>query len=69
MTSNVTPFPLTGRPAAQTAFDRAELAIILNVYGRMVAEGEWRDYAIAMDRDAAVFSAFRRAAPPATCSW
>lgn len=62
MTTNVTPFPLNGRPAAQTAFDRGELAVILNVYGRMVAEGQWRDYAIAMDRESAVFSAFRRAA-------
>lgn len=42
-------------------FDRAELNAILNVYGRMVAAGEWRDYAISMDREAAVFSAFRRA--------
>lgn len=42
-------------------FDRAELNAILNVYGRMVAAGQWRDYAISMDREAAVFSAFRRA--------
>ena len=54
----VTPFP---QPmAGQVVFDRAELNVILNLYGRMVAEGQWRDYAIAMDRDAAVFSAFRR---------
>ncbi len=55
----VTPF--SRRAAAQVVFDRHELNIILNLYGRMVAEGEWRDYAIAMDGDAAVFSAFRRA--------
>ncbi len=50
------------RHAGAVYFDRHELYLILNVYGRMVATGEWRDYAIAMDRDAAVFSAFRRAA-------
>ncbi len=59
--SNVTPFPAAHRDA-QVVFDRAELNAILGVYGRMVAAGEWRDYAISMDREAAVFSAFRRAA-------
>lgn len=44
------------------AFDRAELSAILSVYGRMVAAGEWRDYAMSFLRDAAVFSIFRRAA-------
>ncbi|WBU64551.1 DUF2794 domain-containing protein [Paracoccus aerodenitrificans] len=44
------------------AFDRAELAIILSVYGRMVAAGEWRDYAMAFLRDVAVFSIFRHSA-------
>jgi hypothetical protein len=43
------------------AFDRRELSDILNIYGRMVAAGEWRDYAIDWMRDAAVFSIFRRA--------
>jgi Protein of unknown function (DUF2794) len=51
-----------GRAPTQTAFDRAELGRILDLYGRMVAAGNWRDYAIAMERDVAVFSAFRRAA-------
>jgi len=60
--TNVTPFVLPARAPQQVGFDRPELNAILNVYGRMVAEGEWRDYAIALDRDAAVFSAFRRAA-------
>ena len=58
--SNVTLLPVV-RKDAQVVFDRAELNAILNVYGRMVAAGEWRDYAISMDREAAVFSAFRRA--------
>lgn len=54
----VTPFP---QSPLQTAFDRAELSRILDLYGRMVAAGHWRDYAITLERDVAVFSAFRRA--------
>lgn len=46
----------------RVAFDRGELAAILQVYGRMVAAGEWRDYAMAFLRQSAVFSVFRRAA-------
>lgn len=58
----VTPFPaLAGRPPAQIGFERAELTRILDLYGRMVAAGHWRDYAIDLGRDAAVFAAFRRA--------
>jgi hypothetical protein len=41
-------------------FDRREFNTILNVYGRKVAAGEWRDYALDMDKDRAVFSIFRR---------
>lgn len=43
------------------AFSRFELSQILSIYGRRVAEGEWRDYAIDMLKDRAVFSIFRRA--------
>ncbi len=43
------------------AFDRRELNQILNVYGKKVASGEWRDYAIDSLREKAVFSVFRRA--------
>jgi hypothetical protein len=43
-----------------TCFDRRELDQILRVYGRKVAEGEWRDYAIDQRRDEAVFSVYRR---------
>jgi hypothetical protein len=46
--------------AAGTAFDRRELQLILSVYGSKVAQGEWRDYAIDMGHDKAVFSVFRR---------
>jgi hypothetical protein len=45
--------------ANQVAFDRGELNAILRVYGRKVAEGEWRDYAIDHLQDRAVFSIFR----------
>jgi hypothetical protein len=47
-------------PANQVTFDRRELNRIFNLYGRMVAAGEWRDYAIDFLRDRAVFSVFRR---------
>lgn len=57
---SVTPLPI-GRPH-QVGYDRAELTRILDLYGRMVAAGHWRDYAIQLDADAAVFAAFRRAA-------
>jgi hypothetical protein len=56
----ITPFPVANR-LHQVGFDRAELTQILNLYGRMVAAGNWRDYAIDLGRDAAIFSAFRRA--------
>ena len=42
-------------------FDRAELQMILNLYGRQVAAGEWRDYAIDFTPDQAVFSVMRGA--------
>ena len=45
---------------ARVTFDRRELNRIFNLYGRMVAAGEWRDYAIDFLRDRAVFSVFRR---------
>jgi hypothetical protein len=60
--SNVHPFPVWQRGGGQVGFDRPELTRILDLYGRMVASGLWRDYAIDLGRDAAVFSAFRRTA-------
>jgi hypothetical protein len=44
----------------QVTFNRRELSRILDLYGRMVAAGEWRDYAIDFLKDRAVFSVFRR---------
>jgi hypothetical protein len=46
--------------ASQVTFSRRELNRILDLYGRKVAAGEWRDYAIEFLRDRAVFSVFRR---------
>lgn len=57
----VAPFPHHRKPG-QTGFDRDELARIMDLYGRMVSAGHWRDYAIHFDKDAAIFSAFRRTA-------
>jgi hypothetical protein len=51
----------TQSPRDQVNFDRRELSRILDLYGRMVAAGEWRDYAIDFLKDRAVFSIFRRA--------
>jgi hypothetical protein len=48
-------------PAPVVSFNRLELGRILNLYGRMVSDGEWRDYAIDFTRDRAIFSVFRRA--------
>jgi hypothetical protein len=47
-------------PAHKVTFSRHELDRILGLYGRMVAAGEWRDYAIDFLKDRAVFSVFRR---------
>ena len=41
-------------------FERAEWIRLLDLYGRMVAAGHWRDYAVRFDRDLALFAAFRR---------
>ena len=48
-------------PASRVTFDRRELNRIFSLYGRKVAAGEWRDYAIDFLKDRAVFSIFRRA--------
>ncbi|MFC3079332.1 DUF2794 domain-containing protein [Phenylobacterium terrae] len=53
--------PIAARGGRHVFFDRRELERILRLYGRMVAAGEWRDYAIGGGAEAAVFSVFRRA--------
>jgi hypothetical protein len=50
------------RPPSQIAFNRIELDRILSLYGRMVAAGHWRDYALELGAKTASFSAFRRTA-------
>jgi len=55
-----TPGSWSAAPEHQVAFNRPELERILRLYGRMVAAGEWRDYAIDFLKDRAVFSIFRR---------
>ena len=57
----VLPFPVSNN-AAQIGFDRAELKRIMDLYGRMVSAGQWKDYAIEFRSDAAIFWAFRRTA-------
>src|SRR5688500_11999489 len=55
----VTAVGWTGRPDPTIHFNRKELETILRVYGRRVAAGDWRDYALDFGRDKAVFSVFR----------
>ena len=58
--SVVSPFPHPRDRRPITAFDRIELMRIMDLYGRMVAAGHWRDYALGHHPDYAVFAAFRR---------
>ena|SRR5205085_7566935 len=58
---NIVPFPHSSAPI-QVGFERGELMRILDLYGRMVSAGEWRDYAMDFRRDYASFAAFRRTA-------
>lgn len=70
MNVKVVSLPLVGRQGngsqkskgpSQVAFDRKELSLILGVYGQMVSQGEWKDYAMDFLKDKAVFSVYRRA--------
>jgi hypothetical protein len=58
--SVIAPFPALRDRRPIATFDRKELSRILDLYGRMVAAGHWRDYALRIDPDVAVFAAFRR---------
>lgn len=60
--NQLTPTPFPGAVPETVAFDRGELGPILGLYGRMVAAGEWRDYAMTFGRELAVFAVFRRTA-------
>ncbi|MEM8800764.1 MAG: DUF2794 domain-containing protein [Pseudomonadota bacterium] len=52
--------PVPSANPAQVTFSRIELSEILKVYGRRVAAGEWRDYAMDFEKERAVFSIFKR---------
>jgi hypothetical protein len=58
--SVVAPFPSAWDRRRIDTFDRKELTRILDLYGRMVAAGHWRDYALRIDADVSVFAAYRR---------
>ena len=58
--SVIAPFTPGRARRAIASFDRREIARILDLYGRMVAAGHWRDYAIRFSPDVAVFAAYRR---------
>lgn len=58
--NSVALFPARQTQPQRISFDRHELREIFNVYGRKVAAGEWRDYAMDFGIDTAVFSIFRR---------
>jgi len=58
--SVIAPFPAPWDRRPIASFDRRELTRILDLYGRMVAAGHWKDYALRIDPDVAVFAAFRR---------
>lgn len=58
--SVIAPFPGPRDRRSTVTFDRNEWTRILDLYGRMVAAGHWRDYAIRFEPEAAVFAAFRR---------
>ncbi|MEP4195096.1 MAG: DUF2794 domain-containing protein [Aliishimia sp.] len=57
-----TPSNLREIPNPTVNFHRTELSVILSLYGRFVAAGEWRDYGISSLKEFAVFSVFRRTA-------
>ena len=54
--------PIANFHSNVVSFQKPELTIILSLYGRMVATGEWRDYGISSLKEVAVFSIFRRTA-------
>jgi hypothetical protein len=59
--SVITPYPSPRDRQSVATFDRLELQHILDLYGRMVAAGHWRDYGLSFHADVAIFAAFRRA--------
>ena len=58
--SVIAPFPRIGDRRPIATFERTELTRILDLYGRMVAAGHWRDYALRIDPDVVIFAAYCR---------
>lgn len=58
--TNITSIVKGASKPSQVGFERQEIEKILGLYGRMVAAGNWRDYAMDMRKDVAIFAAFRR---------
>ena len=58
---NLIPLDSVRHATMPVMFDRRELMQVLNLYSRMVAAGEWKDYALDSLKECAVFSVFRRA--------
>lgn len=58
---SIDPFvPPSETPSASAVFfERRELEQILRLYGRMVSQGDWRDYGIQSDGDKCAFCVFR----------
>ena len=55
--------PQGGRPSPnEVFFERREFDLVLRLYGRMVAAGDWRDYAISHDTEKCEFAVYHRAA-------
>lgn len=65
--SRITPLSKSPQPS-RIAFHRIEMSLILDVYGRLVMQGEARDYGIGMYRDHAIFAIYRRHADIPTWS-
>jgi len=66
MASNIVTLPTSkphhkNRQPSQVAFNRQELSLILGVYGQMVSNGDWKDYAMDFLKDKAIFSIYRKA--------
>ncbi len=57
---NVAPLPARWDRRSLATFDRTEWNRLLDLYGRMVAAGHWRDYAVRFEGDLALFAAFHR---------
>lgn len=59
--SQILSFPGTPQKNAQVFFDRMEFLSLINIYGKMVAAGQWRDYAIGSTKELAIFAVHRSA--------